>query len=160
MTIDIAELERLLAEATPGQWRLELYMTNPPRPSGILASTKPVAVVGSVETWRLEDARLVVSAVRALPELIQRVREWEQSSRSDEPHEAAGVGVDQYGPFQACADGRHDADAEYVIRTLVAHALELEARVRGLEIRSEHAVALAAAREIKRALSEPQGPGK
>lgn len=68
--IDLNELERLMAEATPGPW--EVSECDDLHAAGIHAAEEkhPFGT-----TSANEEARLIVAAVNALPNLIRELRE-------------------------------------------------------------------------------------
>src|SRR5690606_34086770 len=69
-TIDLAELERLDAEATPGPWQVIDYDgINVVGPRGIIVDDKGFA-----------DCALIAAARTAVPALIKRVRELERDN--------------------------------------------------------------------------------
>jgi hypothetical protein len=93
MPIDLQELERLLAKATPGPWRHAIDDTdfgywwgqapeNGPEclimandASGELRSVCCTCDDGIADEGQIANARLIVSAVNALPNLIAEIRE-------------------------------------------------------------------------------------
>ena len=70
MPIDLEELERLLAEATPGPWTVS--ECDDLHAAGIHAAEEKYPF-GT--TSANEEARLIVAAVNALPALISEIRE-------------------------------------------------------------------------------------
>lgn len=76
MTVDTAELRRLLAEATPGPWRTEVggQVWSWVRPNGrrFVATTRY-----RTHPEDAPNAALIVAAVNALPGLLDRIEELE-----------------------------------------------------------------------------------
>lgn len=95
MTPDLDELERMVAEATPGPWRVYgkavPYSRRQKSPfddcgAGIMADDVHIIIGGeqdeqggAVGILRNEDARLIATVVNALPALIERVRRAEEA---------------------------------------------------------------------------------
>lgn len=94
---DLADLERLLAEATPGPWAWADWFNVPAGQAHIsakkqtiegvtvtdgefeIAPTKVVSFEEPLESQDIANAALIVAAVNALPDLIRRVRESEEA---------------------------------------------------------------------------------
>lgn len=77
--LDLDELERLAAQATPGPWEMDNNYN-----IRIAEGGHPLVItINDDEDWipRPSDARYITAACNALPELIARVRELEAKNK-------------------------------------------------------------------------------
>lgn len=80
MTLDLAHLERLLAEATPGRWRVDGSFDIYRDPNGAPDDNGDIVCRG----YDHADARLIVAMHSALLELIAAARERDEWQRAAE----------------------------------------------------------------------------